>query len=47
MNAQGATAEEITEALEDRSANKAALYDLMVEQGLSHYGKDAACLETL
>jgi len=47
MNAQGATAEEITEALEDRSTNKAALYDLMVEQGLSHHGKDAACLETL
>lgn len=47
MNAQGATAEEITKALEDRSSNKAALYDLMVAQGLSHHGKDAACLETL
>jgi hypothetical protein len=47
MNAQGATAEEITKALEDRSTNKAALYDLMVAQGLSHHGKDAACLETL
>jgi len=47
MNAQGATVEEITKALEDRSTNKAALYDLMVEQGLSHHGKDAACLETL
>lgn len=47
MQAQGATAEEITEALKVRSTDKAALYDLMVEQGLSHHGKDAACLETL
>ncbi|MFT6275654.1 MAG: cytochrome c peroxidase [Halioglobus sp.] len=47
MNAQGATAEEITRAMEDRSTNKAALYDLMVEQGLLHHGKDAGCLETL
>lgn len=47
MNAQGSSKEEITAALEARSTDKAALYDLMVEQGLSHHGKDAACLETL
>lgn len=47
MAEQGATNAEITDALKTRSENKAALYDLMVEQGLSHHGQDAACLETL
>jgi cytochrome c peroxidase len=47
LRAQGATPDEITNGLMARSNNKAALYDLMVEQGLSHHGRDAACLETL
>lgn len=47
MHAQGATEDEITAALTARSTNKAALYDLMVKQGLSYNGQDADCLETL
>lgn len=47
MQTQGATEEEITAALKERNDDKAALYDLMVEQGLEYHGKDAACLETL
>ena len=47
MQAQGATEAEIAAALKARSDDKAALYDLMVSQGLEYHGKDAACLETL
>jgi hypothetical protein len=47
MHAQGATEDEITAALTARSTDKAALYDLMVKQGLSYNGQDADCLETL
>ncbi len=47
MQTQGATEAEIAAALKARSDDKAALYDLMVSQGLEYHGKDAACLETL
>ena len=47
MNAGGASEEEIVAALKARSSNKAALYEVMVRDGLSHHGEDAACLETL
>lgn len=47
MNAAGASEDEIVAALKKRSKNKAALYEVMVRDGLSHHGEDAACLETL
>lgn len=47
MNAAGASEDEIIAALKARSSNKAALYEVMVRDGLSHNGEDAACLEKL
>jgi hypothetical protein len=47
MTAAGATEDEIVNALEARSEKSTALYNLLVEQGLSHHGQDAACLGTL
>lgn len=47
MKAAGASKEEIVAALETRNDNARALYDLLVEEGLSHHGDDASCLETL
>ena len=47
MKAAGATQEEIVAALEARSKDASVLYNLLVEDGFAHHGKDAPCLETV
>lgn len=47
MQADGDSESEIVAALKKRSDNAAALYDLLIKDGLAYHGQDAACLETL
>jgi hypothetical protein len=47
MAAAGSSKAEITKALEARSTNKAALFEMLVEDGTNRPGEDAACLEVL
>ncbi|WP_409524734.1 di-heme-cytochrome C peroxidase [Nitrincola sp. MINF-07-Sa-05] len=47
MAAQGASQEEIVKALEDRSEDKSALFQLLVDDGLNRNGPDRGCLEVL
>ena len=47
MAAKGATAAEITAALENRSDDKSALYAQLVADGLDRHGENRACLEQL
>ncbi|MBT3330815.1 MAG: hypothetical protein HOK21_16765 [Rhodospirillaceae bacterium] len=47
MAASGANKAQITKALEARSANKAALFEMLVEDGTNRPGEDVGCLEEL
>ncbi len=47
MSAAGATEDEITATLEQRSSDKTALYKMLVEDGIDRHGPDRNCLEVL